>query len=227
MSGESGTSRNGTTHYYYNCISKKKRHRKCGMTPVKKHDLEDLVLDLTMSMLSKSSTIHKIAKNIVEQHEQMIKEESPLMILQKKRKTATRAVENIIKAIEQGIINEFTKDRLSKLQDEINQLDIEINREKQRTYDYLTVEDVERYLTSKVLSNTDDIKIRKMIINTFIHSIIWYGDSITIIYNFQENGVSIKTAKDKIEDMEKQIEEGTQSVFSFSLCSSIVRQSAP
>ncbi len=66
-----------------------------------------------------------------------------------------------------------------------------------------------------------------MIINTFIHSIIWYGDSITIIYNFQENGVSIKTAKDKIEDMEKQIEEGTQSVFSFSLCSSIVRPPAP
>ena len=42
-------------------------------------------------------------------------------------------------AIEKGIITDFTKDRLAALQEEVNCLDIEINKETQKTYAHLTV----------------------------------------------------------------------------------------
>ncbi len=73
-----------------------------------------------------------------------------------------RASQNMIKAIEQGIITEMTKTRLRELEAEINQYDFDIEREKQRTYTYLTIENIEAYLQSKLFANPEDIKIRKL-----------------------------------------------------------------
>ncbi len=227
MSGESGTSRNGNIHYYYVCNSKRKQRFDCDCKAVKKQELEDLVINITVEMLGKNSTIRKIAETVVAYHEQMIKDESPLQLLLEKRKEAVKSADNIVKAIEQGIINEFTKDRLASLQEEINALDIEINREKKRSYSYLTVDEVEKYLLSKVFEDTGDIKARKMLVNTFIQKILWYGDKITIIYNFQENGTPVKVTQKNIEDLERQVEQSAQSAFSFILCSCIFQYSAP
>ena len=113
------------------------------------------------------------------------------------------------------------------MQNELNELDVAINQEKQKTYSHLTIKEVEQYLLSYVIENPDDIKIRKLIVNTFIREIIWYGDRIVITYNFQKNNIPKSLAKSHIETVEKQIEESTRSAFSFPLCSYKFRRSAP
>lgn len=113
------------------------------------------------------------------------------------------------------------------MQDELNQLEIEINRETQKSYAHLTVEDVEKYLLSKVFEDTDDIKVRKLLVNTFIREIIWYGDRLVITYNFQENVIPEKLNKTHIAKVEQQVEEASQPASSFSLDSYIFTQSAP
>ena len=157
----------------------------------------------------------------------MMRDDNGLQILIKKRDETKRAADNVVKAIEQGIIMDFTKDRLTALQDELNRLEIEINKEAQKSYAHLTVQEVEKYLLTKVFENPDDIKTRKLLVNTFIREIIWYGDRLVITYNFQENVIPERLTKSHIEEVEKQIEEATQSAFSFSLCSSKFRHSAP
>jgi hypothetical protein len=97
-------------------------------------------------------------------------------VLIKKRDEVIRASQNMIKAIEQGIITEMTKNRLRELETEIMQYEFDIDREKQRTYTYLTVENIEAYLQSKVFDNPDDIKVRKIIVNTFVREVILYDD---------------------------------------------------
>ena len=134
MSGESGTSRNGEIHYYYVCLSKRRGKADCDCKAVKKQELEDYVIDATVSMLQRNSIITQIAETIVKVHEKIMRDNSGLQILIKKRDEAKRAADNIVKAIEQGIIMDFTKDRLAALQDELNRLDIEINKESQKTY---------------------------------------------------------------------------------------------
>ena len=156
-----------------------------------------------------------------------MRDDNGLQILIKKRDETKRAADNVVKAIEQGIIMDFTKDRLTALQDELNRLEIEINKEAQKSYAHLTVQEVEKYLLTKVFENPDDIKTRKLLVNTFIREIIWYGDRLVITYNFQENVIPERLTKSHIEEVEKQIEEATQSAFSFSLCSSKFRHSAP
>ena len=56
----------------------------------------------------------------------------PQFSLITKRAEAEKASWNIIKAIEMGIITERTKHRLTELKRQINQLDFDIDREKQR-----------------------------------------------------------------------------------------------
>ena len=150
-----------------------------------------------------------------------------MQILVKKRDEAKRAADNIVKAIEQGIIMDFTKDRLAALQEELNKLDIEINKESQKTYAHVTVEDVEKYLLSKVFEDPDDIKTRKLLVNTFIRDILWYGDHIVITYNFQEYAATDRFCKSYVEQLEKQVGEASRSASSFSLCSYKFRHSAP
>ena len=227
MSGESGTSKSGEIHYYYVCLSKRKKKADCECKAVKKQVLEDYVIDATVAMLRKNSLIAKIAETIVKVHEKMMRDDNGLQILIKKRDETKRAADNVVKAIEQGIIMEFTKDRLTALQDELNRLEIEINKEAQKSYAHLTVQEVEKYLLTKVFENPDDIKTRKLLVNAFIREIIWYGDRLVITYNFQENVIPERLTKSHIEEVEKQIEEATQSAFSFSLCSSKFRHSAP
>ena len=132
-----------------------------------------------------------------------------------------------MKAIEQGVIMDFTKDRLAALPEELNRLDIEINKESQKTYAHVTVEDVEKYLLSKVFEDTDDIKTRKLLVNTFIRDILWYGDHIVITYNFQEYAATDRFCKSYVEQSEKQVGEASRSASSFPLGSYKFRHPAP
>ena len=125
-------------------------------------------------MLTTKSNIRKIAEEIHKIHQRETADNTTLKLLIRKRDEAVKASKNIIKAIEQGIISEMTKNRLSELEIQISEYEFEINKEKQRSYTFLTIEDIENYLSSKVFENAEDIKVRKLIVNTFIREIILY-----------------------------------------------------
>lgn len=178
-------------------------------------------------MLQRNSIITRIAETVVKVHEKMMQDDSGLRILIKKRDETKRAADNIVKAIEQGIITDFTKDRLNGLQAELNELEIEINKAAQKSYAHLSVEEVEKFLLSKVFENPEDIKVRKLLVNTFIREVIWYGDHMVITYNFQESFSTEQFSKSYVDEIEKQVGEASRSASSFSLSSDTVAQSAP
>ena len=215
MRGTSGTSHTGETHHYYICLSRKRCA--CPCKPVKKQILEDYVIQATIAMLRRNSIITKIAETIVKVHEKIIRDDSGLQILMKQRDDAKRAADNIIKAIEQGIIMDLTKDRLMELQNQIDRYEIDINHAMQKTYAHLTVDEVEKFLLTKVFGNPDDIKVRKLLVNTFVREVIWYGDRLVITYNFQEDVAPEKLTKLHIEEVEKEVEEAENASSSFTL----------
>ena len=227
MVGESGTSKTGEIHYYYSCLSKRRKQEDCDCKAVKKHVLEDYVIQATVAMLRRNSIITQIAETVVKVHEKMMQDDSGLQLLMKKRDETKKAAGNIVKAIEQGIITDFTKDRLTSLQVELNELEIEINKAAQRSYAHVSVEEVEKFLLSKVFEDPDDIKVRKLLVKTFIREVIWYGDKLVITYNFQERFSAERLSKSYAEDIEQQVEDCSRSASSFPLSSYIVPQSAP
>ena len=223
MSGESGTSRNGKIHYYYMCLSKRKRKAKCNTQALTKQYLEDVVIDATAAMLDTPENIHLIAKSILEVHQKEEADNTTLKLLEKNRSEAVKASNNLIKAIEQGIITEMTKTRLRQLENEIAQYDFDIDREKQRTYSYLSLEKIEEFLRSKVFDEPQDIKIRKLLVNTFVREVILYPDKIIITYNFTEMPEPHKINEETIEETEGQI----SSALNEKGCSYTTRQGEP
>ena len=204
MSGESGTSKTGDIHYYYICLSKRKKRQHCTVTSVNKQWLEDTVINATVEMLKSEDNIRYITTSLFNLYKKESEDNSALKILVKQREEALKASDNMIKAIEQGIITEQTKTRLKELETTISRLDFEIDMEKQKNYAYLTYEDIENYLRSQVLSNPDDIAVRKLLVNTFIREILYYPDKIIITYNSNEHSDTVKFTDEHFDEIEKQ-----------------------
>ena len=214
MIGISGTSKTGAIHYYYSCKSKQRRKMKCNTKPIQKQFLEDMVIHTTSEMLKSVSAIHKIAEKIYNVHKAETADNTALKLLERKQKEALKAQNNIIKAIEQGIITEATKIRLTELEKQLTSLEFEFAKEKARSYTYLTADDIEMFLSKFVFENTDDIKVPKLIVNAFIREVILYNDEIVITYNFTDSPEHLKLTKEHVVKTEKEIETADKTAIS-------------
>lgn len=206
MIGISGTSKTGEPHYYYACQSKQKENKLCKMKPIRKQPLEDGVIELTMRLLRENNNIQKIAEAIYIIHKNETADNSSLKLLEHNRREAVRAQNNIIKAIEQGIITDSTKTRLSELEITIAQIDIEINKEKARNYAFLTQEQIEEYLERFVFQDTSDMNTRKLIVNTLIREVILYEKQVVVNFNFTDTIEHLKVTKERTLQVEADIE---------------------
>ena len=205
MVGESGTSRTKEAHYYYSCLSRRRRKLKCEQKSIQKQLLEDLVIETTMQLLNNETNLQFLTDKLFEYHQNKLLGNDKLKFLEKHRNEAFKSSKNIIKAIEQGIITEMTKSRLTELEKQILELDIAIEKEKQKTHTHLTKLQIYQYLKKYVFESCEDIKIRKHIINTFVRQIILYPDKIYICYNFSETSELCNFTQQSIIETEKQI----------------------
>lgn len=220
MSGISGTSKTGKVHYYYVCSARHRNKNKCDMNAVPKQLLEDAIIEVTAKMLLKNGNIEKIAKGLSDYHKKEAADNRTLKQLMKQRDKAIKASGNIVKAIEEGIITSQTKSRLQELEEETERLNFAIEKEKQRTYENLTTEEIMKFLRSKICANTQDIRVRKMLINTFVRQVILYEDKIIITYNFTDNPDKTDFSVEKIKEIERQSEDNPRTAGFLSLKSS-------
>lgn len=204
MMGMSGTSQSGAAYYYYICKEKRRKKGNCtGIVP--KQQIEDLVMETTIDLLSSEENIKAVAEGVASTHNERAETHSALKYLTKKRDAAIKASNNLIKAIEQGVFNEMTTARLNELETEITQLEFEINREQQKAAVVLSESYIKKYLLSMFRENTEDLAVRKLIVNTFIREIILYEDSIVITYNFTDKHDPFTVDSEHIKELEKQI----------------------
>lgn len=110
---------------------------------------------------------------------------------------------------------------MTELEKQLTSLEFEIAKEKARSYTYLTVEQIEMYLSKFVFENTDDIKVRKLIVNAFVREVILYEDEIVITYTFTDNSEHLKRTKYTTLKTENQIEQAEKSASSYIVSSSI------
>ena len=199
--GESGTSETTGKHYYYNCLSRRRKKAVCNFHAVKKQWLEDLVIQTTWQLLKDKNQLDEIANMIYHKHQNLKDELSNVKALEMRKSSAEKAVKNLITALEQGIITEQTKTRLQELEKEIMQYDFEIEQEKQRTYTYLTLDMIKNYLYNVIPNDSvHTISARKHIVKLFIREIIFDNHTLTITYNFTDNNPS-KQPLDEINEV--------------------------
>lgn len=125
MAGESGTGKSGQKHYYYICVNKK-RAKTCDKKTVRKDWLEKLVVDATVKYVLQPEKIDMIAQKCVEVQAKDVSQSNELVSLQKQLAETRKAVQNVMSAIEQGIVLRTTKERLVELEGVQGRLEFEI-----------------------------------------------------------------------------------------------------
>lgn len=123
MVGESGTSKTTNIYRYYKCVSVK-NHRGCDKKTVRKDWIEDLVLKETEKLLFNDELLERIANRIIELQS---RENTVLPLLQKQYAEAQRGIDNMLNAIQQGIITASTKSRLEELEKQKKERDFSTN----------------------------------------------------------------------------------------------------
>ena len=187
LCGESGTSRTGVVHHYYKCVSVKKKRTDCHKKPVRKEWLEDMVVNATMKMLMNDATIDAIVSALMTLQDE---ENVNLPLYEKQLRETKTAIDNLLNAIQQGLLTRSTKERLDALEAAQDELENKIACEK-LAKPRITEEQLRFFLEKFRKMDVANQAQRKMLIDTFVNAIFLYDDKVVLTYNFHEGAETI------------------------------------
>lgn len=118
------------------------------------------------------------------------KENTVLLLLQNELADVEKAIGNIMKAIEMGIITESTMARLAELEQQKSDIKVKIAKEEIKSA-VLSKEQILFWLTKMKDSDILNEENRERIVDTFINSIYVYDDKVVINYNCWEDSDTI------------------------------------
>jgi hypothetical protein len=101
---------------YYKCSTRKKDSGKCRKAPIRKEILEKLIVDVTVNVLDDPDNVDLIADRVMEAHERRLQDTSVVHLLEAERDKLRKALDNMLHAVEQGIITSSTKQRIEELE---------------------------------------------------------------------------------------------------------------
>ena len=199
LCGEAGTSHKGKVYHYYKCVSAKK-HRGCRKKPVRKDWIEDLVVNETMKMLNDDAVIEAIVSMVMDLQD---RENTTLPLLEQQLREAETGIQNMLNAIQQGILTKSTKSRLEELEASKEDLEKKIANEKLEK-PRIPAEFVTFWLERFRKLDVRKKEHRQMLIDSFINAIYLYDDKLVITFNYKDGTKTITwgDAKEAVEKAE-------------------------
>ena len=186
MFGESGTSRTGEVHRYYKCATAKKK-KGCKKKTVRKQWLEDLVVNQTMQLVKDDAAMESIIAKVMELQN---KENTNIPLYEKQLRDAESGIQNMLNAIQAGILTSSTKERLEQLEETKRELEARIAEEKLAKPKIK--EEFIRFWLMRFRKLDMSLKDqRQALVDTFINSIYLYDDKVLITFNYKEGTQTI------------------------------------
>lgn len=183
--GESGTSKTGVIHRYYKCHGRKSRKTNCYSPVFRKEWLEQFIIKKTVTDVLNDSVIDYLVSEILKVQESDSSSAS-ISVLKKERRDVEKSLSNILRAIEAGIFNDTTSERMNQLEIRQKEISVEIAKEELKrrklTPDHL-------YYWFGLFKNGDvtDVSFQKHLVDAFINQIFVYKDRVVIAYNYADN----------------------------------------
>lgn len=188
MAGESGRSHTGTVHCYYKCGTRKRSGKEaCSLKPVRKEPLEQFVVQTALEKVLNDRVIDLLADKLLEYQS---KENTRLPALQAELKEVKRRIDNLVAAIEQGILTPATKVRMEELEQQREALETSILQE-QIEKPPITREKILFWFDQFCHGDPADIAFQEKVIDCFVNSIYLFDDRIVVNFNYQEGGCPV------------------------------------
>ena len=169
MVGESGTSSSkGRKYHYYRCVNTKK-HRACDAKhkTVRKLPLENAVVNAVMAKIMDDNFVEYVADAVMDIQS---RESSVLPALRKQLEEAESGITNMLNAIQMGIINASTKQRLDELEERKKDIELQIIQEEMK-HPAVSREDVIYFVCRFRSLDTSKLDARRRLIDSFVNAV--------------------------------------------------------
>ena len=189
MVGESGTSSSkGRKYHYYRCVNTKK-HRACDAKhkTVRKLPLENAVVNAVMAKIMDDNFVEYVADAVMDIQS---RESSVLPALRKQLEEAESGITNMLNAIQMGIINASTKQRLDELEERKKDIELQIIQEEMK-HPAVSREDVIYFVCRFRSLDTSKLDARRRLIDSFVNAVTIFDDYILITFNYKEGETRI------------------------------------
>ena len=187
MVADSGRSKGGKVFRYYKCYNNKTK-RICDKKAVQKVWLEDIVLDETIEMLHDEPLINRIVNGVFDLQAQ---ENTELPLLKRNLAETEKSIENILNAIQQGVLTSSTKERLEKLEQAKETLETEIMKAELKR-PHFTKEQIRFWIDRFKHTDLQDQAGRQSLIDTFVNSVFSYDDEYVLMFNYKDGEKTLK-----------------------------------
>ena len=181
MIGDSGTSKDGTRHYYYTCQARKAR-KGCAKKSVTKDYLESTVISFVLDHVLSEDHIESLADAVMALQEEEMKS-SPLAAMEAEYAETKKKIDNINDAIAAGIWNSSTSARLKVLEDAAETLRVSVETLRYSQSQLLSRDRVLFFLRRFTKGNRNDPMLRRSIIETFINAVYVFDDHLDLVIN--------------------------------------------
>ena len=189
VTADSGTSNTGTIYRYYKCSNRKKNKHACNKKMIGKELLEGEVINKTVEEIFKPELLKEIAENIVKTFNNEIKDDYQVKSYQNQIDDVSKKIENIMKAIEEGIITSTTKEKLLAYESLKADLLEQIATAKNKSIKPLELSEVMAFLKGFAELDYSKEENRTRLLEMFIHKIYLYDDFALIAYKGTNNPV--------------------------------------
>ena len=181
MIGDSGTSKNGTRHYYYTCQAHKAR-KGCSKKSVSKDYLESAVVDFVLDHVLSDEQIEKTADAVMKVQAEELSH-SPLASMEAEWKEILTQIDNINNAIAHGVWNSSTSAHLKELEDQAEDLRVSVETLRYSQAQLLDRDRVLFFLHRFTKGDRNDPLLRRHIIETFVNAVYVFDDHLDLVTN--------------------------------------------
>lgn len=186
MVGESGTSKTGAKHNYYLCINHK-RTRTCKQKAIRQDLIEPFVVNQIRELLKDTELLDFLADKTWDYYQAQDETREKIRLLNKQLEDVDKSIANLMRAIEAGLFNTATKNRMDELDSQKAALEAAIAGMQLESDLHITKDHI-RYYLFKLSQDTcsDDPEVVHRLIDTFVNAVFIYPDKITMTFNFCE-----------------------------------------
>ena len=185
MQGVSGTSRSGSLYYYYSCINYRKHT--CTLKYQRKELMEKIVLYILDDLINDPALRIMIAEKCYAYHQAQNDDNGAYEAsIRAQLKDVEGKLNNLVKAIEAGIFNSTTAERMNVLENQKSMLNDALLAEQNRKKCDLTLNTIVKFLSSLVgdINNPDT---RRRLLEFFIDKIYVYPDKMVLTFYYTDD----------------------------------------
>lgn len=206
MVGQSGHGEYGTKYNYYICAARRKE-KSCSMKPVRQDYIEPLVINYIKSMLADAEFIDFLVEKTWEYYESQNEAKEKIALIEKQISGIDRSIANLLKAIEAGIFNEATKNRMEELDTQKSALKAALAELHLDLGASITKDHIRFFLESMAKLSAEEAEnkaVQQRLIKTFVDAIYLYPDKLTISFNYTGcKGTTLSLPSDILPSSEK------------------------